>query len=218
MYSRDTDSLAFYGSTATLGLLTSVAVSDNPRPNKKQKRSGPQSEATSDNSDSTFQDQIYATGDSYRTSTSAVQEAIASAHFEYFLRVVSDVLPVLEPNILRVAYERFWLSPQSRPGSPLTRQEQCLIYSVLALGAVHSNTSEKDAEWAFDYFAEAQGLIGTLFSTNSLETVQAAMLMVIILVRRTYYLILTSKQAIYSHHTAQPTCMFTEVHAEFLES
>lgn len=196
MYSRDTGSLAFYGSTATLGLLASLEESDKPRPNKKQKRSGQESEATSDNANSTFQDQIYATGDSYRTSTSAVPEAIANAHFEYFLRVVSDTLPVLEPNILRATYERFWPSPQSRPGSPISRQGRCLIYSVLALGALHSKTntsSVKDAEWAYDYFTEAQGLIGTLFSTNSLETVQAAMLMVIILLRRIRYFILTRK-------------------------
>jgi hypothetical protein len=193
IYSENNSSLSFYGTTSTLNLLIPVdgilndRQFDSERPDKRRKPSGRELEAASAISNRTLEDQIYATGDIHKAYGFEIQERIADAHFECFLGPVSDTIPVLAPSTLRAAYEQFWSSSPSDSETPISRQKRCLVYSVLALGSLYSNTGSDDTEWASYYFTEAQGLIGTLFSTNSLDTVQAAMMMVIIPSRSSPY-------------------------------
>lgn len=194
IYSEDNGSLSFYGITSTLNLLIPVErllndpQCDSEPPNKRQKRPGRESELTSALLNEGLQDQIYATESIHKLRGLQIRERIADAHFDCFLESVNDAIPVLAPSTLRAAYELFWSSSPSELETSTSRQRQCLIYSVLALGSLYSNTESDDFEWASYYFAEAQSLIGTLFNTNSLSTVQAAMMMVIIPPRVSAYL------------------------------
>lgn len=58
------------------------------------------------------------------------------------------------------------------------QQSFCLLYAVLALGALYSSSEEDSSSWAAWYFSEAQEIIGRLFDAVNLELVQAAMFMV----------------------------------------
>ncbi|CAI7651891.1 unnamed protein product [Penicillium pancosmium] len=183
MYSQDNGSLSFYGTTSTLNLFIPVErllndpQCDSERPNKKQKRSDRESEATSAVLNGALQDQIYATNSIHKIGGLIIRERISDAHIDCFLGAVSDTIPVLAPSTVRAAYQKFWSSSPSELETSLSRQRQCLIYSVLALGSLYSSKGPEGSEWASYYFTEAQGLIGTFFNTNSLETVQAAMMM-----------------------------------------
>ncbi|OBT81483.1 hypothetical protein VE02_09266, partial [Pseudogymnoascus sp. 03VT05] len=57
------------------------------------------------------------------------------------------------------------------------QQSFCLLYAVLALGALYSSDVEDSSSWAAWYFSEAQEIIGRLFDAVNLELVQAAMFM-----------------------------------------
>lgn len=194
MYSEDNGSVSFYGITSTMNLLIPVErLLDDPqydskRPNKKQKRSDRESEATSAVLNGALQELIYATNSIHKIGGLIIRERIADAHFDCFLGAVSDTIPVLAPSTLRSAYQQFWSSSPSESDTSLSRQRQCLVYSVLALGSLYSSKGPESSEWASYYFTEAQGLIGTLFNTNSLDTVQAALMMVIISPRSSAYL------------------------------
>lgn len=188
MHTKHNGSLSFYGTTSTLDLLIPINESlecqgDSGHSNKRQKRSGHESETASAILNGEIQDQIYASDDTQKAGGLRLRESIADAHFASFLQTVNETIPVLEPSTLRTSYQEFWSSPPSESQTPTSRQRQCLIYTVLAVGSIYSKAGPDDAEWASYYFAEAQSLVGTLFNVNSLYTVQAAMLMVIICFR-----------------------------------
>jgi hypothetical protein len=50
----------------------------------------------------------------------------------------------------------------------------CLLYAVLALGALYENDQADSSAWASWYFAEAQSMLGRLLDANNLALIQAA--------------------------------------------
>lgn len=189
MYSETNSTLSFYGTTSTLSLLVPVrqllmhSRSDSEPSEKRQKLSELDSGTRPAISRSELlQDQIYETDYERNVGALALRENLAAKHFDCFLQAVNDTISVLEPSTLRALYEQFWSRSPFELQTSASRQIQCLIYSVLALGSLYSEseTRSNDAEWASYYFNAAQELLVTLFNANSLKTVQAAMMMVTI--------------------------------------
>lgn len=178
MFENSTGSLAFYGPTSTFNLLRSLKLhishvensnGDREKPNKR--RRGPKS----------LPGKIYALSDMPSTSGWRFQHNLAKEHIECFFDRVSDIVPVLNVPDFWSVYYSFANPGNASPSeshNPRFRQRQCLIYSVLALGALCSDTDSSGPECAANYFAEAQGLLGQLFGESCLELVQAAMMMV----------------------------------------
>lgn len=101
-----------------------------------------------------------------------LREYLATAHLDCFFLSVHNTLPVLDEAAFRGSYNSFWTdSTQSEPW-------QCLLYAVLALGALRSKATENPAEWATKYFDQAQDLLSGILGLSCIETVQAAMFMV----------------------------------------
>lgn len=115
----------------------------------------------------------------YRT----LQRDIADGHLENFLATIHIYLPIFVIQTFRAKYSRLrdlfgsnllFTSPRE---NQVQQQSLCLLYAVLALGALYAD-DEDSSSWASWCFAEAQELIGRLFDAVSLELVQAGMLMV----------------------------------------
>lgn len=50
----------------------------------------------------------------------------------------------------------------------------CLLYAILALGALYEDDQEDSPTWASWYFAEAQSMLGRLLDASNLDPTQAA--------------------------------------------
>lgn len=50
----------------------------------------------------------------------------------------------------------------------------CLLYAVLALGALYEDDEDDSPVWASWYFGEAQSMLGRLLGASNLELTQAA--------------------------------------------
>jgi hypothetical protein len=96
---------------------------------------------------------------------------LVEVHLDYFFGIIYSTIPIFDEKVFRATFRRF----ENTSESPQSKQWECLTYSVLALGALYS---PNDTECAARYFAEAQGLLGSLLGVSSLKTVQAALLMV----------------------------------------
>lgn len=107
-----------------------------------------------------------------------LREDVANAHVRSFFDTIHDFLPVLDVDSFMSAYRAFWDAPPLDTESLASQQRQCLVYSVLAMGALKSDSGSNNAEWAASYFSEAQEVLGKLFDAVSIETVQAALFMV----------------------------------------
>lgn len=102
---------------------------------------------------------------------------MAKEYLDCFFNKVSDTVPVIGLLDFRPISDSFLQEVPSqlpRPGIP----NECLLCSVLSLGALYSEAGYKPAEWAANSFARAQTLLGQLFGVECLESVQAAMFMV----------------------------------------
>lgn len=178
VFEDSTGSLAFYGPTSTFNILRSQYPHISRAANFDGDREGPQKKRRGAGYSP---EDIYSSSDMTSTSGWTFQEDLAERHIDCFFDKISDIIPVLNVPDFRSAYYSF-LNPgnasPSAPQNPRSRQRQCLVYSVLALGALYSETDRSGPEWAAEYFAKAQGLLGHLVGENCLELVQAAMLMV----------------------------------------
>lgn len=185
-FNTSTSSVEFYGVTSTFAFARSLnkSLAEFERqeesggwPSKRPRLSVSGPEAVECSFDWMAEDNTHAPTDSHRQRWK-LREHIANAHAENFFGTVHNILPVLDPEVFWAGYHKFWNSPPSEVETVTSRQWQCLIYSVLAMGAMYSNTGANEAEWAANYFAEAQELLGNLFSATCLETVQATIFMV----------------------------------------
>lgn len=128
-----------------------------------------------------------------------LREEIADRHVENFFQTIHFLLPVFDINTFQNKYKNFRpLFGDNRlllPTSEISGQQQylCLLYAVLALGALYEDGREDSSSWASWYFAEAQAILGRLLDAANLELVQAAMLMASIVLSYTYCLGLTDQ-------------------------
>ncbi|KAM6505383.1 hypothetical protein FSOLCH5_014603 [Fusarium solani] len=113
-----------------------------------------------------------------------LRETVADRHIDSFFRTIHIFLPILDPRAFRTRYEslrqlfgdrRLFLATLDDPRRP---QFVCLLYAVLALGALYENERDDSSSWASWYFAEAQEMLGRLLNSSNIQLVQAATLLV----------------------------------------
>ncbi|SPJ81734.1 uncharacterized protein FTOL_09139 [Fusarium torulosum] len=110
-------------------------------------------------------------------------EKVADRHTNSFFRTIHFLLPILSPVAFETRYKalrqlfgdrRLSLATLDDPTRP---QFVCLMYAVLALGALYEDEQEDSSSWASWYFAEAQDMLGRLLNASNLELVQASTLL-----------------------------------------
>ncbi|KAJ5939085.1 hypothetical protein N7466_002219 [Penicillium verhagenii] len=173
-----------YGPTSTLMLLngmhpfpTPAAVDEEvsrERPHKRLRHEHPESEF-----DSSLADKIYEAGETYDTRDLDFRGILAKKHLDSFFNTAHGIYPIFDENSFRGSYPPFGHDSFCMAQDVESRQLQCLMYSVLSLGALYINTTE-DAKWAAKYFGEAERLVSSLFGKTSLQAVQACIFMVFI--------------------------------------
>ncbi|KAJ5636092.1 uncharacterized protein N7484_009405 [Penicillium longicatenatum] len=187
---------AVYGPTATLMLLddinkllplTEASEAITERPHKRARLGNSESESFGSLG---LADGIYEASRIQNTGNFRLRENVANKHLDSFFEVVHSIYPIIPEDTFRGIWLGFWDSPLPAEETTGSLQWQCLMHSVLALGALYMNTPQ-DAKWAAGYFVEAQKLIWSLFDGARLLTVQASMLM-----------------AVYAHHTSQPNVAY----------
>ncbi|EXA28691.1 hypothetical protein FOVG_19718 [Fusarium oxysporum f. sp. pisi HDV247] len=112
-----------------------------------------------------------------------LRETIAVRHIGSFFRTIHIFLPILDIGAFRTRYgslrhlfgdRRLFLATLDDPRRP---QFVCLLYAVLALGALYEDEREDSSSWASWYFAEAQEMLGRLLDSSNIQLVQAATLL-----------------------------------------
>ncbi|KAM6529342.1 hypothetical protein FALCPG4_007481 [Fusarium falciforme] len=112
-----------------------------------------------------------------------LRETIAGRHIDSFFRTIHIFLPILDIGAFRTRYgslrhlfgdRRLFLATLDDPRRP---QFVCLLYAVLALGALYEDEREDSSSWASWYFAEAQEMLGRLLNSSNIQLVQAATLL-----------------------------------------
>ncbi|EGU72926.1 hypothetical protein FOXB_16564 [Fusarium oxysporum f. sp. conglutinans Fo5176] len=110
-------------------------------------------------------------------------EKVADRHTNSFFKTIHFLLPILSPVAFETRYKalrqlfgdrRLSLATLDDPTRP---QFVCLMYAVLALGALYEDEQEDSSSWASWYFAEAQDMLGRLLNASNLELVQASTLL-----------------------------------------
>lgn len=112
----------------------------------------------------------------YRT----LQKDVADRHLENFFATIHIYFPIFDIPRFRAKYSRLrdlFGSNLLFTSNQVQQQSLCLLYAVLALGALYADDDDSSF-WASWYFSEAQELLGRLFDAISLELVQAGMFMV----------------------------------------
>lgn len=109
-----------------------------------------------------------------------LQAHIADRHIQSFFRTIHIFLPILDQprfkekyNSLRKIFgdKRLVFATTEDPSRP---QFVCLLYAILALGALYEDDHDDSPMWASWYFAEAQSMLGRLLDAGNLELTQAA--------------------------------------------
>ncbi|EXJ75839.1 uncharacterized protein A1O5_00346 [Cladophialophora psammophila CBS 110553] len=114
----------------------------------------------------------------YRT----LQKDVADRHLDNFFATIHIYFPIFDIPRFRAKYSRLRelfgsnLLFASQGENEVRQQSLCLLYAVLALGALYADDDDSST-WASWYFSEAQELLGRLFDAVSLELVQAGMFM-----------------------------------------
>ncbi|KAF1980321.1 hypothetical protein BU23DRAFT_445114 [Bimuria novae-zelandiae CBS 107.79] len=109
-----------------------------------------------------------------------LRESIADRHLDSFFRTIHVFLPVLESVAFRARYSSLRKLFGDRrlvfatPDDSSRPQFVCLLYAVLALGALYEDEREDSPSWASWYFAEAQDMLGRLLDAGNLQLIQAA--------------------------------------------
>jgi hypothetical protein len=110
--------------------------------------------------------------------------SIADKHLDSFFNTIHIFIPILDQTDFRARYQtlrslfgdrRLAVSTLEDPSRP---QFVCLLYAVLALGALYEYGTESSSLWASWYFAEAQDMLGRLLEATNMHLVQAALLLV----------------------------------------
>jgi hypothetical protein len=115
-----------------------------------------------------------------------LQQDVADRHLDNFFATIHTYFPIFDVSNLRARYSRLResfgsnLLYASAGESQGQQQSLCLIYAILALGALYA-ADEDSSSWAAWYFSEAQELLGRLFDAVNLQLVQAGMFMVSLL-------------------------------------
>lgn len=113
-----------------------------------------------------------------------LRESVADRHLEMFFDTIHVFLPIFDKGNFREVYNthrslfgdhRLSLPSPEYPGR---QQFLCLLYAILALGALYEDEREDSSAWASWYFAEAQDSLSRLLDAPNLDLVRAAMLMV----------------------------------------
>lgn len=113
-----------------------------------------------------------------------LRESIADRHLDSFFHTIHALLPVLDPVSFRRKYasirpffgdRRLFLATRDDPSQP---QFVCLLYAVLALGALYEDEADDNSGWTTWYFAEAQDMLGRLLDASNFQLIQAAMFLV----------------------------------------
>ncbi|CAG9950245.1 unnamed protein product [Clonostachys rosea f. rosea IK726] len=112
-----------------------------------------------------------------------LRENITDRHVDSFFRAIHVLLPILDPAAFKARYgslrhlfgdRRLFLTT---PDDPTRPQFVCLLFSVLALGALYEDEHEDSSSWASWYFAEAQEMLGRLLMASNIQLVQASTLL-----------------------------------------
>ncbi|KAH6643575.1 fungal-specific transcription factor domain-containing protein [Boeremia exigua] len=109
-----------------------------------------------------------------------LQVHVADRHLENFFRTIHIFLPILDQAHLKARYNalrRLFGDKQltfATSGEPNRPQFVCLLYSILALGALYEDDQDDSCVWASWYFAEAQSMLGRLLDASNLDLAQAA--------------------------------------------
>ncbi|KAJ5945731.1 hypothetical protein N7454_002570 [Penicillium verhagenii] len=172
----DPSAQSVYGPTSTLMLLKGMHPLPPPaavdevsreRPHKRLRYEHPESEL-----DSSLADKIYEAGETYDTRDLDFRGTLAKKHLDSFFDTVHGIYPIFDENSFRGSYPPFEHDSFRMAQDVESRRLQCLMYSVLSLGALYMNTTE-DAKWAAKYFGEAEKLVSSLFGKTSVQAVQA---------------------------------------------
>lgn len=173
--------LAFYGNTSTWNLLKSLSTyvsraedSDSGHEKPAKRRRGAEHSS------------IQYTPETIYASAATIVEGqeprddMAAEHIKCFFDKVSHIVPVLDSSGFSSTYCSFlppsMLNPTTR--EPGILRKQCLVYSVLALGALYSEAGSSISDRAANHFFGAQSLLGRLLGHDCLDLVQAALFMV----------------------------------------
>ncbi|KAH6954214.1 hypothetical protein DER45DRAFT_615545 [Fusarium avenaceum] len=99
-----------------------------------------------------------------------LNESIADRHVNSFFGSIHILIPILNPTAFKAQYVslrqllgdgRLSIPTQEDPTRP---QFVCLMYAVLALGALYEDEQEDSSSWAQWYFSRAQGMLGRLLN------------------------------------------------------
>lgn len=113
----------------------------------------------------------------------SLQQDVADRHLDNFFATIHVYFPIFDISGFRAKYARlrelFGSNLLHAPNGDSQGQQQslCLLYAILALGALYA-ADEDSSSWATWYFSEAQELLGRLYDAVNLQLVQAAMFMV----------------------------------------
>lgn len=127
-----------------------------------------------------------------------LQTHIADRHLDNFFRTIHVFLPILDQvrftsrySTLRELFndKRLVLPAPHDSNRP---QFVCLLYAVLALGALYEDDHADSSAWASWYFSQAQGMLGRLIDASNLELTQAATFL-----------------GAYAQHAIKPNCKLT---------
>ncbi|VUC22717.1 unnamed protein product [Clonostachys rosea] len=114
----------------------------------------------------------------------SIRSCVADRHLDSFFQTIHIFIPLFYEPKFRERYGSIRaLFGDHRLFSPATEdrtrpQFVCLLYAVLALGALYEPEREDSSSWASWYFAEAQSMLGRLLEATNLQLVQAALLLV----------------------------------------
>lgn len=109
-----------------------------------------------------------------------LQAHIADRHLDNFFQTIHTFLPILDKPRFRIKYNslrKFFRDRRfifATTEDPNRTQFICLLYAILALGAMYEDDQDDSATWASWYFAEAQSMLGRLLDASNLELTQAA--------------------------------------------
>ncbi|KAH7109204.1 fungal-specific transcription factor domain-containing protein [Dactylonectria macrodidyma] len=194
---QQTECFEYYGQTSTFMIASSLGkrlrqledASDSSAPAKQRlHHSNPERLASRDESSRSLGlDELtgfcdYVIPLNALRSDRYLRDNIADRHIDSFFQTIHVLLPILDPVAFRARYgslrqlfgdRRLFLATTDDPRRP---QFACLLYAVLALGALYEDEQEDSSSWASWYFAEAQDMLGRLLNASNLQLVQATLL------------------------------------------
>ncbi|KAF9699532.1 hypothetical protein EKO04_002477 [Ascochyta lentis] len=192
---QQTGCLEYYGRTSTFQIASALGkriehadgTSKNVSATKKRRIEPPQSPSDSPgvapkalNLDELTSFCDYIVPPHALRSDRRLQVHITDRHLQAFFCTIHLFLPVLDQTRFRSRYsslrkligdKRLVCATDDDASRP---QFVCLLYAVLALGALYEDDEDDSPMWASWYFGEAQSMLGRLLDASNLELTQAA--------------------------------------------